>query len=90
VSDPTTTSLTVLDQDVTSADQSLDARRDVHCHPLQRAPFQLTFAGVDTGPNFNTETPHGLSLLPWHIRAYSQVTRSGQRTYRMISARTAL
>jgi hypothetical protein len=51
-------------QDVTRAGESLDARRDVHRHPRQRAPLQLAFASVDTGPDVDTEALHGLSRRP--------------------------
>ena len=51
-------------QDVTRAGKSLDSRRDVHRHPRQRAPLQLAFARVYTGPDVDTETLHGFSRCP--------------------------
>src|SRR6266540_4798098 len=51
-------------QDVTWAGKPLDARRNVHCHPRQRAPLQFALASVYTDPDFDTETLHGLSRRP--------------------------
>ena len=48
----------------TGAGQSLDARRNVHGHPRQRAPLQLAFASVYPDPDVDTETLHGLSRRP--------------------------